>query len=288
MPCIDTKKNMGWEYSQEESDLWQLAERGGEQGDYRKGIKQKINNAIECLKNEPLSKRATITFPFSEIGSEANDWTNQGMNKYEHNPKSLSTQNPRLASVRSEGAACFLHLDAHILSICPSMAADAAVNCTCIWRTANSSAQASCACRMPTCAQLWPGIWSVPAVWHDSSQRCMLSCFGRGIERCRAQFAMIADFRQKHPLLRHAAGACGHRAGCRGWRVCAVPPFPFSSSASLGLHAHIYSPPAYLTHHHLRERVAAHSTNRPCRGWPCLADTHWITNLCYDRTATSC
>jgi len=83
VPALEyyTKKNMGWEYSQEESDLWQLAERGGEQGDYRKGIKQKINNAIECLKNEPLSKRATITFPFSEIGSEANDWTNQGMNK---------------------------------------------------------------------------------------------------------------------------------------------------------------------------------------------------------------
>ena len=76
-----TKKNMGWSYSQEEADAWQLAERGGEQGDYRAGIDKKIANAIACLKNEPFSKRATITFPFSEIGSETNDWTNQGMNK---------------------------------------------------------------------------------------------------------------------------------------------------------------------------------------------------------------
>ena len=76
-----TKKNMGWDYSEEESERWQLQERGGEQGDYRAGIDKKIANAIECLKSEPLSKRATITFPFSGIGSEANDWTQQGMNK---------------------------------------------------------------------------------------------------------------------------------------------------------------------------------------------------------------
>ena len=56
-------------------------ERGGEQGDYRAGIDRKIANAIGCLKAESLSKRATITFPFSGIGSEENDWTNQGMNK---------------------------------------------------------------------------------------------------------------------------------------------------------------------------------------------------------------
>lgn len=33
-----TKKNMGWDYTQEEADQWQLAERGGEQGDYREGV----------------------------------------------------------------------------------------------------------------------------------------------------------------------------------------------------------------------------------------------------------
>ena len=35
-----------------------LPERGGGQGDYRQGIRAKISNAIECLKTEPLSKRA--------------------------------------------------------------------------------------------------------------------------------------------------------------------------------------------------------------------------------------
>ena len=76
-----TKKNMGWDYSAEEAEKWQLQERGGEQGDYRLGIDKKIANAIDCLRSEPLSKRATITFPFSGIGSETNDWTQQGMNK---------------------------------------------------------------------------------------------------------------------------------------------------------------------------------------------------------------
>lgn len=33
-----TKKNMGWEYTKKEADMWQLAERGGEQGDYRDGV----------------------------------------------------------------------------------------------------------------------------------------------------------------------------------------------------------------------------------------------------------
>lgn len=32
------KKNMGWEYSKEECDAFQLPERGGEQGDYRDGV----------------------------------------------------------------------------------------------------------------------------------------------------------------------------------------------------------------------------------------------------------
>ena len=82
-----TKKNMGWAYTDAERDAWQLALRGGEQGDYRAGITQKIANAVACLKAESLSKRATITFPFTGTeaggkgGSETNDWTNQGVNK---------------------------------------------------------------------------------------------------------------------------------------------------------------------------------------------------------------
>ena len=33
---------------------WTLPERGGEQGDYRAGIRAKIDNAIECLQQQPL------------------------------------------------------------------------------------------------------------------------------------------------------------------------------------------------------------------------------------------
>ena len=76
-----TKKNMGWEYSQEEYDQWQLAERGGAQGDYREGMPAKIQNVIDCLKTEPLSKRAIIPIPFVGEGSETVDWTNQGQTK---------------------------------------------------------------------------------------------------------------------------------------------------------------------------------------------------------------
>ena len=42
---------MGWEYTQDEYDEWQLQERGGAQGDYRDGMQQKITNVIDCLKN---------------------------------------------------------------------------------------------------------------------------------------------------------------------------------------------------------------------------------------------
>ena len=76
-----TKKNMGWEYSQQEYDKWQLAERGGAQGDYREGMPEKIANVIDCLRTEPLSKRAVIPIPFSTQGSITADWKDQGQNK---------------------------------------------------------------------------------------------------------------------------------------------------------------------------------------------------------------
>jgi thymidylate synthase len=76
-----TKKNMGWEYTEEEYKTWQLAERGGAQGDYRDGMQKKIANVIDCLKTEPLSKRAIIPIPFATEGSETVDWTDQGQTK---------------------------------------------------------------------------------------------------------------------------------------------------------------------------------------------------------------
>ncbi len=38
-------------------------ERGGEQGNYRKGMQDKIANVIDCLDKFPASKRAVITIP---------------------------------------------------------------------------------------------------------------------------------------------------------------------------------------------------------------------------------
>jgi len=66
-----------WQYTQEQYDEWFLPERGGEQGDYREGMPEKIANVIDCLKNEPLSKRAIIPIPFNSEGSETVDWRNQ-------------------------------------------------------------------------------------------------------------------------------------------------------------------------------------------------------------------
>lgn len=44
-------------------------------------MKAKIANVIDCLKNEPFSKRAIIPIPFSKEGSETVDWRDQGQNK---------------------------------------------------------------------------------------------------------------------------------------------------------------------------------------------------------------
>ena len=76
-----TKKNMGWEYSPEEQEKWQLQERGGAQGDYRDGMAEKIANVIDCLSTEPLSKRAVIPIPFSRDGSASIDWHDAGQSK---------------------------------------------------------------------------------------------------------------------------------------------------------------------------------------------------------------
>ena len=44
-------------------------------------MQKKIANVIDCLKTEPLSKRAIIPIPFNSEGSETVDWKNQGQNK---------------------------------------------------------------------------------------------------------------------------------------------------------------------------------------------------------------
>lgn len=76
-----TAKNLGWEYTEEQKAAWQLAERGGAQGDYREGMPAKIANVIDCLKTEPLSKRAVVPIPFAEEPSASANWKDQGQNK---------------------------------------------------------------------------------------------------------------------------------------------------------------------------------------------------------------
>jgi hypothetical protein len=49
---------MGWDYTQAQWDEWYLVERGGDQGDYRAGMPEKIANAIDCLRTHSHSKRA--------------------------------------------------------------------------------------------------------------------------------------------------------------------------------------------------------------------------------------
>mmetsp|Transcript_118932 Transcript_118932/g.205623 ORF Transcript_118932/g.205623 Transcript_118932/m.205623 type:complete len:142 (+) Transcript_118932:1-426(+) len=72
---------MGWKYKQQEFDAWHMPERGGDQGDYRDGMQEKIANVIDCLRTEPRSKRAIIPIPFSSEGSKVVDWKNQGQTK---------------------------------------------------------------------------------------------------------------------------------------------------------------------------------------------------------------
>merc|ERR1719213_386092 len=76
-----TKKNMGWSYTQEEFDKWHMPERGGDQGDYRDGMQEKISNVVDCLRTEPRSKRAVIPIPFASEGSKTVDWKDQGQTK---------------------------------------------------------------------------------------------------------------------------------------------------------------------------------------------------------------
>lgn len=49
------------------------AHRGGSQGDYRDGMRGKIDNIVDCLTHYPQSKRATITIPNESSPSHTDD-----------------------------------------------------------------------------------------------------------------------------------------------------------------------------------------------------------------------
>lgn len=76
-----TNKNLEIPQTSDEKFKWQRTERGGTQGDYSYGMKVKIANVIDCLKNEPLSKRAIIPIPFAEEPSVAVNWKDAGQTK---------------------------------------------------------------------------------------------------------------------------------------------------------------------------------------------------------------
>ncbi len=49
------------------------AHRGGSQGDYRNGMRAKIDNVVDCLNHYPQSKRAVITIPNEANPSHRDD-----------------------------------------------------------------------------------------------------------------------------------------------------------------------------------------------------------------------
>ena len=57
-----TAWNLGREL-QPEQRKWFSEQRGGAQGDYREGMREKIDNVVDCLTKFPSSKRAVITIP---------------------------------------------------------------------------------------------------------------------------------------------------------------------------------------------------------------------------------
>jgi thymidylate synthase len=57
-----TAYNLGLELRPEQR-RWFSDQRGGSQGDYREGMREKLDNVVDCLTRFPASKRAVITIP---------------------------------------------------------------------------------------------------------------------------------------------------------------------------------------------------------------------------------
>jgi thymidylate synthase len=57
-----TAWNLGHELRPEQR-RWFSENRGGAQGDYREGMREKVANVVDCLTRFPASKRAVITIP---------------------------------------------------------------------------------------------------------------------------------------------------------------------------------------------------------------------------------
>ena len=60
---VYSRWNLELGISAEMREKYFSSHRGGSQGDYRDGMRAKIDNIVDCLQNFPQSKRATITIP---------------------------------------------------------------------------------------------------------------------------------------------------------------------------------------------------------------------------------
>lgn len=65
--------NLGDTIKEEDRTKYFSAHRGGSQGDYATGIKDKIANVVDCLTKFPASKRAIITIPNNPTPSHSFD-----------------------------------------------------------------------------------------------------------------------------------------------------------------------------------------------------------------------
>lgn len=65
--------NLEHEISAELREKYFSAHRGGSQGDYRDGMRGKLDNIVDCLTHFPQSKRATITIPNESSPSHNDD-----------------------------------------------------------------------------------------------------------------------------------------------------------------------------------------------------------------------
>ena len=65
--------NLGQVIQTDDKEKYFSVHRGGSQGDYREGIKDKIDNVVDCLRHFPLSKRAVITIPNNSAPIHSSD-----------------------------------------------------------------------------------------------------------------------------------------------------------------------------------------------------------------------
>ncbi len=67
-----TAWNLGHELKPEQRRFFS-EQRGGAQGDYRAGMRDKVANVVDCLTRFPASKRAVITIPNTPLPTHLSD-----------------------------------------------------------------------------------------------------------------------------------------------------------------------------------------------------------------------